>query len=53
MPVPPLRPVEARTGAVDALLAGESDAYLHLTVTDALATASVLDALRRKYPTRC
>ena len=50
VPVPPLRPVEARTGAVDALLAGESDAYLHLTVTDALATASVQDALRRKYP---
>ena len=35
---------------MDALLAGESDAYLHLTVTDALATASVQDALRRKYP---
>ena len=50
VPVPPLRPVEARTGAVDALLAGESDAYLHLTVTDALATASVQDALRQKYP---
>ncbi|MGI5885015.1 MAG: exonuclease SbcCD subunit D [Candidatus Spyradocola sp.] len=48
--VEPLRPVEARAGTVDELLAGESDAYLHLTVADALATASVQEALRKRYP---
>lgn len=50
VPVVPRRETLCREGTLDELLSGGSAAYMKLTVRDALATSSVQEALRKKYP---
>lgn len=50
VPLHPLHKVLRAQGTMDELLMGESEDYMHLTVLDEPATASVQDELRRRYP---